>query len=569
METLKRNLLDEFTKNYFEKLFYFCLKKTGDSFEAEELAADIALNIVTAIQRGTIPVNFSAWVWQIARNRYSDWAAYKRKRRQSDSGADISEMELADSAMSIEGELVHNEDLALLRRELAFITSEYRQIIVAYYIEDRSVRDIATSLKLPEGTIKSKLFRARETLKEGMHMAREFGALSYRPEMVRYVKSGKFSKFNEPECYINRKLCNNIMLAAYRNPSTAEELAVEVGVAVPYMEDELKQLVDATLMRKNGKKYETNFYIISAVAQEKINAHLRGIAPEVTDTVIGMLEHFLKSNEENDGIWHEGYQSLEDMKWAFLMHIVRGAEFNMGVKKNTEADLKKQENADCECSKPTENGGGKRKISKGGYTVRPNDGEWDMMGYEQYDGDAPEFVGLHGCGDIPNELRTTVEWGQYKFNYKRIAWETVPSISWTELEVLIKLAKKEAVEGKEETLERLEKWGFAVKENDTYRPAFWVSFKDKATVFSEEQRNKYLEMAVRLNALASRHYQFCTEVVRSEVPEFLQDDEYLIDFACQTVCVLRGAVIEEALRRGYIKYEEGGDHRMLGVFLTL
>ena len=552
MEKLKRNLLDEFAKNYFEKLFYFCLKKTGDSFEAEELVADITLNIVTAIQKGTIPVNFSAWVWQIARNRYSHWADSKRKRRESDSGADISELELADEKMSVEDEFVQNEDLALMRRELAFVASAYREIIVAYYIEDRSVRDIANTLKLPEGTVKSKLFRARETLKEGMNMAREFGALSYRPEMVRYTKSGKFSKFNEPECYINRKLCNNIMLAAYRNPSTAEELAIEVGVALPYMEDELKQLVDATLMRKNGKRYETNFYIISAMAQEKINAHLRGIAPEVTDTVIRMLEFFVKCNEENGGIWHEGYQSFEDMKWAFLMHIVRSIVID---KDSHHENFKKNDD--------------KRKISKSGYTIRPNDGEWDMMGYEQYDGDVPEFVGLHGCPDAPKELNAVMDFGQYKFNYKGIAWETPPYINWPEQEALIKLAKKESITGKEESLEKLEKWGFVVKENGEYHPTFWVSFRDKATVFSEEQRSKYLEMAVRLNALASRHYQFCADVVRNEVPEFLREDEYIIDFACQTVCTVRGAVIEEALRKGYIKYEEGGDHRMLGAFLIL
>ena len=569
METLKDVLLDEFTKNYFEKLFYFCLKKTGGSYEAEELAADITLNIVSAIQNGNLPVNFSAWVWQIARNRYSHWADDKRKRRESVSGADVSELELADESVSLESEFVHNEDLVLLRRELAFIASEYRQIIVAYYIEDRSVRDIAASLKLPEGTVKSKLFRARETLKEGMNMAREFGALSYRPEKVIYTKSGKFGKFNEPECYINRKLCNNIMLAAYRNPSTAEELAVEVGVALPYMEDELKQLVDATLMRKNGKKYETNFYIISAAAQEKINAHLRGIAPEVTDTAIEMLEYFVKCNEENDGVWHEGYQSFEDMKWAFLMDIIRSVVIDKATKKDVESDLIKQENTACKNCMSTGNGSEKRKVSKSGYTIRPNDGEWDMMGYEQYDGDSPEFVGLHGCGDIPKELSAIMDWGQYKFNYKRIAWETVQMIRWTELEVLIKLAKKESVAGKEESLQKLEKWGFVVKEDGEYRPTFWVSFRNKATVFSEEQRNKYLEMQKRLNTLASRHYSFCAEVVRSEVPEFLRNDEYIIDFACQTVCTLRGAVIEEALHRGYINYEEGGDHRMLGVFLTL
>ena len=211
----------------------------------------------------------------------------------------------------------------------------------------------------------------------------------------------------------------------------------------------------------------------------------------------------------------------------------------------------------------------KKNLSKNGYTIRPNDGEWDLMGYEQYDRDTPEFVGLHGCSDIPKELWSAMDYGQFKFNYKGIAWESVPMISWTELEVLIKLAKKEAVTGKEDVLERLEKWGFVVKEAGEWRPTFWVSFKEKTTVFSEEQRNKYLEMQMRLNDLASKHYRFCAEVVRSEVPEFLKNDEHIINFACQTVCTLRGAVIEEALCKGYIKYEEGEDHRMFGVYMTL
>ena len=81
------------------------------------------------------------------------------------------------------------------------------------------------------------------------------------------------------------------MLAAYRTPATAEELAMEVGVALPYMEEELRGLVDATLMKKNGNKYQTNFFIVSADAQEKINVHLRAITPELTRAVISAMEY--------------------------------------------------------------------------------------------------------------------------------------------------------------------------------------------------------------------------------------------------------------------------------------
>lgn len=45
-------LINEFTENYMEKLFYFCLKKTGNNVEAEDLTQDIALQIITALNRG-------------------------------------------------------------------------------------------------------------------------------------------------------------------------------------------------------------------------------------------------------------------------------------------------------------------------------------------------------------------------------------------------------------------------------------------------------------------------------------------------------------------------------------
>lgn len=71
--------------------------------------------------------------------------------------------------------MIHTEQMALLRRELVFIKSDYRNTVVAYYIENKNVREIAESLSLPINTVKSRLLRAREILKEGMDMAREFG----------------------------------------------------------------------------------------------------------------------------------------------------------------------------------------------------------------------------------------------------------------------------------------------------------------------------------------------------------------------------------------------------------
>jgi len=161
-------LISALSDEYAEKLFYFCLKKTGDSFEAEDLTSDILVSILSALQQGTEPSNFSAYVWQIARNRYAAWAKRRHKERESVSGTDIAEYEIADEASGIEEQTIHREQMALLRRELAFISSDYRNILIAHYLENKRVREIAEALGLPKGTVESKLHRARTILKEGM-----------------------------------------------------------------------------------------------------------------------------------------------------------------------------------------------------------------------------------------------------------------------------------------------------------------------------------------------------------------------------------------------------------------
>ena len=254
-------LIKEFTENYMEKLFYFCLKKTGGTDEAEELTQEISLNIFSALNKGSVPTNFSAWVWKIARNRYSMWATKKHIRNESVTGSDIEDYEIEDKKTSILDEMIHKEQLSLLRRELAFIKSDYRNILVAYYIENRPIREIAQSLSLSETTVKQRLHRARSILKEGMDMTREFGKRSYNPENITFAASGS-QPSGLPWKAVQRSIPQNILLQASNNPSTVEELSIELGIALPYMEEEVELLYKATLLEKQGNRYITNFFIL-------------------------------------------------------------------------------------------------------------------------------------------------------------------------------------------------------------------------------------------------------------------------------------------------------------------
>ena len=276
---MRDRLTGEFAENYMEKLFYFCLKKTGSHIEAEDLTQDIAIQIITALNKGTIPTSFSAWVWQIARNRYSVWAKEKHNRNESVTGSDIGDYEIEDESESILEKQIHTEQMALLRRELAFIKSDYRNIVVAYYIENKNVREIAESLSLPTNTVKSRLLRAREILKEGMDMAREFGKRSYNPENITFAASGS-QPSGLPWKVVQRKIPNNILLQASNNPSTIEELSIELGIALPYMEEEVDILHRATLLEKEGDKYITNFFILDKDCRIEVYHALRKTARE-------------------------------------------------------------------------------------------------------------------------------------------------------------------------------------------------------------------------------------------------------------------------------------------------
>ena len=544
-------LINEFAENYMEKLFYFCLKKTGSHIEAEDLTQDIALQIITALNKSTIPTSFSAWVWQIARNRYSVWANEKHKRNESVTGSDIGDYEIEDESENILDEMIHTEQMALLRRELAFIKSDYRNIVVTYYIENKSVRDIASSLSISMSAVQQRLHRARQILKEGMNMAREFGKLSYNPENISFINNGLLGANNEPWNYISRSLCKNILLAAYRNPATAEELAMEVGVALPYMEEELSALVDATLMKKSGNMYETNFFIVSADAQEKIYAHVRGIAPELTKAIIDTMEYNIEWSNKNAPDWHESYQNYEDMKWALLM---------------IEAD-----NVYFDTLKPFhKNAKDIPNIGSWGHTIRPNGGEWDILGMEIYHGDAPDFVGLSGCVSNPNEKDLPeIMFRQFRYKYCGLEKRTPPVLTYADGQAMVAVADGKCSDVDNAILKRLESYGYIKKADDSYVPTIMVMRKEKSRKMPNEIKERFESLRSKATDIATRHYLFCREQIYKEIPEFLKEDEFQIDHACANIFAMRGAVLEEAIKQGYLSFDKNNDKQMLGAYLVI
>ncbi len=530
---MRDRLIHEFAEHYMEKLFYFCLKKTGKNTEAEDLTQDIAIQIITALNKGTIPTSFSAWVWQIARNRYSVWAKEKHNRNESLTGSDISDYEIEDESENILDEMIHTEQMALLRRELAFIKSDYRNIIVAYYIENRNVREIAESLSLPTNTVKSRLLRAREILKEGMDMAREFGKRSYNPEEIVYLNICTApGELGQPWTLMDPKLNQNIFLACYDNPMTAEELAIEVGVALPYMEDAVKHLTAQTLLIKNGEKYETNFPIISREAQQKIHFYYEGILPQLIALITEDIDRLMAQYQEADLCYYGEYQRYEEAKWMLLMDFYKSL---YSLCANSPKD-------------------------KLGNTPRQNRGIWDVVGFEKCDF-CPDLVGFHCQYD---------GFVHYRFGYCGIQNRTPANLTKDEAHEL-----RLMVEGKksknESIREKLIKYGYAYKKEGKFIPNVGVIKQSTCQAFlkfckKEKFSPEFVEHSnVRgklnesiLQTIETINNAVC-EILVSDLPKCVRDDEKIVNALLESICTTSptlGYIVKYALASGWLKYDE-------------
>ena len=150
---------DKLVIKYQSSVRRFLLHLThGDEMLSDDLAQDTFLKAYLNIHKFKGIAQFSTWLMRIAYNRYYD---YHRKNQS------IIEMQCTISlqnAAQIEIEDIHNDnfDIELLLKQL---TPDEKATVLLYYMEDQSVRKIAQILSIPENSVKSHLFRARQKMK--------------------------------------------------------------------------------------------------------------------------------------------------------------------------------------------------------------------------------------------------------------------------------------------------------------------------------------------------------------------------------------------------------------------
>lgn len=160
---------------YQQRIFNLAYRLLGDKEEAEDLTQEVFLNVYKHLPSFRGDAQFSTWIYQVALNHCRNRFKYlKRRFHQSTESLDDPlqggegdlERELPDEADIPEEALHRRQVQRLVQRAVQLLRPDYREIIVLRDIQELSYQEISEVLGLPEGTIKSRLHRARWELKE-------------------------------------------------------------------------------------------------------------------------------------------------------------------------------------------------------------------------------------------------------------------------------------------------------------------------------------------------------------------------------------------------------------------
>lgn len=246
---MDKQTADQLITEYLPKLYGFAMKKAYSYAEAEELCADIVAEVYASLRRADEIVNPEGYIWRISEHAYAKFLS--RKKRHEGLSIDGMVLPFYDDTTHLETE----QEMSLLRREIAFLTQKRRQIVFWFYYENRSVADIARTLCIPEGTVKWHLNKARLDLKEGFSMKRNIGTLGLSPYTAcNFGHRGTPGKNGGPEFYLSDKLNLNIVYSVYFEPKNTAEIAEELGVTPVFLEDKISFLEENGFLvrRKDG-----------------------------------------------------------------------------------------------------------------------------------------------------------------------------------------------------------------------------------------------------------------------------------------------------------------------------
>ena len=163
------NAFEYLVAAYEKNVYNLALRMTGSPEDAEDMAQEASLKAYSSLDSFRGDSKFSVWLYRIVSNVCLDFLRRQKKRQSfslsmEDDDGEQTELELPDLSRLPEEELEKKLTRDAVRRGLAQLPEDARQILLLREIQGLSYEEIGETLGLEPGTVKSRIFRARKKL---------------------------------------------------------------------------------------------------------------------------------------------------------------------------------------------------------------------------------------------------------------------------------------------------------------------------------------------------------------------------------------------------------------------
>lgn len=163
------NAYEALVKEYEKNVYNLALRMTGNSEDAADMAQEAFIKAYNSLMAFRGDSKFSVWLYRIVSNVCLDFLRSRSRKQtvslstENDDGEEV-ELDIADETHSPEQLLDRSLTRDAVRRGLAALPPDHREILLLREIQGLSYEEIADVLGLEAGTVKSRIFRARKKL---------------------------------------------------------------------------------------------------------------------------------------------------------------------------------------------------------------------------------------------------------------------------------------------------------------------------------------------------------------------------------------------------------------------
>jgi RNA polymerase sigma factor (sigma-70 family) len=163
------NAFEELVLKYEKTVYNLALRMVGDRDDAFDMTQEAFIKAYGSLSSFRGDSKFSVWIYRIATNVCLDFLRSKSRKQQvsltvSDDDDEDAQLDIPDPSSAPEQQLMQKMSMQSVEEGLKTLPDKQRQILVMRELGGMSYAEIGAALSLEEGTVKSRIFRARKRL---------------------------------------------------------------------------------------------------------------------------------------------------------------------------------------------------------------------------------------------------------------------------------------------------------------------------------------------------------------------------------------------------------------------